>query len=80
MNVSQCAAAVHRAGMTDEEFWQDVADDLQPWIGACPDADDSGLDDSVAATRSPCPECGAPGACAWDADGRPLIHVSGDDE
>lgn len=23
----------------------------------------------------PCPECGEAGACAWDAEGRPLIHA-----
>lgn len=24
----------------------------------------------------PCPECGERGACAWDDEGRPLIHAS----
>lgn len=25
---------------------------------------------------TPCPECGQVGACAYDADGRALIHVT----
>lgn len=28
----------------------------------------------------PCPECGATGACAWDNEGRPLIHAIGSDD
>ena len=28
----------------------------------------------------PCPECGERGACAYDAEGRPLIHVAQDED
>ena len=42
------------------------------WQG--PDHDD---DDYSSTTwqDSPCPECGESGACAWDAEGRPLVHA-----
>jgi hypothetical protein len=36
-----------------------------------PDLDDP---DVESYTQEPCPVCDAPGVCAWDADGRPLIH------
>ena len=33
------------------------------------------LDEDLARARGgPCPDCGAPGACGWDDEGRPLIH------
>lgn len=39
------------------------------------------LDDDLARARGgPCPDCGAPGACGWDDEGRPLIHAQGADE
>ena len=38
-----------------------------------PDPPDFGLDDEL--DIPPCPLCGEPGACAFDADGRPMIHV-----
>lgn len=28
-------------------------------------------------SSEPCPECGEHGACAWDSEGRPLIHALG---
>lgn len=27
-----------------------------------------------------CPECGSPGACDWDHEGRPLIHAINPEE
>lgn len=73
----ECAARARRAGMTDEEFWVDVAAEMQPVGEAEPD-EDSG--DFIFADV-PCPICDAPGACAYDAEGRPLIHTTpeGDD-
>jgi hypothetical protein len=66
--------AVRRAEVTDAEFWERVLgagthhepDDYDPSHEA--------VDSDVAA--SPCPECGASGACDWDSEGRPLIHAS----
>ena len=31
-------------------------------------------------TADPCPECGAVGACGWDAEGRPMIHCTEEED
>ena len=38
------------------------------------------LDPEDVADLGPCPECGATGACAYDSEGRALIHTSVNDE
>ncbi len=39
------------------------------------------LDEDLRRARGgPCPDCGAPGACGWDSEGRPLIHATGADD
>jgi len=47
-----------------------------------PDLDDYGPGEIALSQMEPCPECDAVGACAWDSEGRPLIHarMDGDDE
>ena len=79
---TRCTVRDVRSQMTDQQFWDHV---YQVNIGA-PDDDGPDLDDfgpDVPMTGTPCPECGEAGACAWDANGRPLIHAvkgtSGDD-
>ncbi len=73
-----CPEAEQRDAMTDAEFWEHV---LQPHERADyePDEPDDG-DIAEWATEAriatPCPECGQSGACAYDADGRALIHVT----
>lgn len=53
------------------EPWPEDLDDYDP-------ADDLPV---VSLDAGPCPECGEPGACSYDAEGRPLIHaLSGDSE
>lgn len=81
--MSLCPEAAKRAAMTDGEFWAYVfgIDDHQDY-----DPDDnwdiSDLAEYELDTRlaTPCPECGQHGACAYDIDGRPLIHVTTEDE
>ena len=72
---SLCTEAAMRARMTEAEFWElvfggagdvDYDPDEDPWA---PTAEDPAL-------GSPCPECGAAGACAYDVEGRPLIHTT----
>lgn len=52
-------------------------DAQQPdWGDGEPDLDDYGPDGGVESyTQEPRPVCEATGACGWDAEGRPLIHV-----
>lgn len=49
-------------------------DRFGPSIDEIPSADDL-LD-----IATPCPTCGAVGACAWDDNGAPLIHTSEADQ
>ncbi len=73
-----CPEAESRAAMSDAEFWEHV---LQPGQLADyepddPDADELSERDIERRIATPCPECGQYGACAYDADGRALIHVT----
>lgn len=54
--------------MSDEEFWEHVLPN---------DLGEELLDevDVAALTMTPCVQCGATGPCAYDAEGRPLIHA-----
>jgi hypothetical protein len=64
--ISLCPESSERAAMTDDEFWGHVfryREDSPEWE---PDIEP--------AIDSECPECGAPGACAYDSEGRPMIH------
>ena len=36
--------------------------------------------DEVSLDGAPCAECGAAGACAYDNEGRPLIHTTDEEE
>lgn len=70
---SLCPEAEKRAAMTDAEFWDHVADSLNP-----PQFDPSDLPgwEPFDDLDDPCPTCGATSACAFDDDGRPLIHAT----
>jgi hypothetical protein len=64
--------------MTDEEFWQRVADNLNPNQGddfGHPDQWD-GPDLDAAMGLPACGVCGSDGACGYDTEGRPLIHAT----
>ena len=69
-----CPEADLRDAMTEVEFWRHVADNLTGhWEP--PYDPDNGPDLDVAISPVPCETCGAHGACAYDAEGRPLIHA-----
>lgn len=72
-----CPEADERDAMTDEEFWQRVADNL---TGPMWDLDDEGPDLDAAISAPACGVCGSDGACAWDSEGRPLIHANEEDD
>lgn len=71
-----CPEADLRDAMDDGEFWAHV-------LGQGTGFDEDYFDHSptLGPLTEPCGECGSVGACAWDAEGRPLIHpVNGDDD
>ena len=76
-----CPDADRLAAMDDAEFWDHIAESIHHRDGtaAYDPYDDShqALDADLADRNGgPCPECGAHGACAWDAEGLPLIHAT----
>lgn len=68
-----------RAAMSDDDFWAHVYPQ-----GEHEDEGPNLLDaeDMVALSSidTPCSECGVVGACAYDAEGRALIHVTEEDD
>jgi len=71
--MSECTKR-HRDQMTDEEFWQDVAESLQGSAIEPDPEDDPG--EPEFRSCEPCSECGEFGPCGYDSEGRPYIHVS----
>jgi hypothetical protein len=75
--MSLCPEAEFRDGLSDAEFWDYVLNGRRPADGDDdygPDPDHEALDPFAYA--QPCPECGSRSACAFDIDGRPLIHAT----
>lgn len=71
--------------MDNDEFWEHVTRHLtigqeyDPLDLEC-ETDEPGIDPAL--STEPCPVCGSTGACGYDVEGRPLIHVDAetDDE
>lgn len=66
----------------DERLWQGrlpgaAADDDGPDLPEHYDPDDF---EALGLSPSPCPECGQPGACGYDAEGRAYVHITEDDD
>ena len=78
---SLCPEFEMRAAMTDTEFWDHV---LNPPLPTTWDTEPStiDIDDIVSFSHlgSPCPECGSIGACAYDQEGRAMIHATSKDD
>lgn len=72
-----CAASRRRATMSDDEFWQDVADSLSPSPPGWSEDDDPAPEVDPQFATLPCPVCGSSGACGYDSEGRALIHADG---
>ncbi len=73
-----CPEADYRASLSDGEFWDYVLNGHRPGDPVDdydPDEDDNRPTDDELVISTPCPECGQVGACAYDAEGRPLIHA-----
>lgn len=70
--MSLCPEAEFRASLDDGEFWDYVLNGVRP--GEEPEVHFEEDPDAVEDYGGPCEACGAVGACAYDMDGRPLIH------
>ncbi len=71
-----CASSLEAQSMTDEDFWYFVFT-----TEGMPEEDDydpnhEAMDDFL--TEQACSICGQVGACAWDAEGLPLVHPVSD--
>lgn len=67
-----CVEADLRDGMDDSEFWEHVFGKRGPLHDLPIDADDWR---THVAIDTLCPVCGGTGACGYDTEGRPFIHV-----
>lgn len=65
-----CPEWALRDAMTDGEFWDHVFG-VGPDGEYEPDAEEL----QAVADLTPCPECGEMGPCAYDVDGRALVHL-----
>ncbi len=72
---SLCNEADLRDSMSDREFWAHVYPQTE-YEPRQPDDQEIEEFDLMARLADPCPECGVLGACAYDAEGRALIHVT----
>lgn len=69
---SLCPEAEYRSNLPDSEFWARVAANL----GALQEEIVDELADCIQSFySSPCHVCGELGACAYDSEGRPMIHT-----
>ena len=77
-----CPEAEYRDSLSDEDFWVYVLTGQRP-DDPDPDCWDEEVPDEIEMQTlhiaDPCPECGEVGACAVDAEGRALIHVTEED-
>lgn len=75
--ISQCPEAEYREGLSDPDFWAYVLTGVRPGEEVAePEADDGDDEWYEEQVRlGVCGECGQVGACAYDAEGRAMIHV-----
>jgi hypothetical protein len=75
--MSLCPEADTRARMSDEEFWDHVFNlPLPEGWDTTPSAIDIEDMEAMSHLANPCPECGQWGACAYDTEGRAMVHVT----
>jgi len=75
--MSICPEGEFRANLSDQEFWTYVLD-----IGGSPEGPEEPPDiDMLEPGKenfrldNPCTVCRSPGACYYDSEGRPMIHI-----
>jgi len=70
-----CPDRERRAALDDDgEFWDEVLDVSLEFEGPLIESEDE-IVEKLSLTGSSCVQCGATGPCAYDAEGRPLIHA-----
>lgn len=77
--MSLCPERAKRDAMTDPEFWDYVLLGIEPGTQFEElefDADER----QAVADLTECSECGELGPCAYDDHGRPLVHVSAEED
>jgi hypothetical protein len=71
-----CPEREFRITLDEGEFWDWVLNGVKPGENPEVEFEDEPPDpEEISTTGSPCPLCGSMGACAYDLDGRPLIHA-----
>ncbi len=76
-----CPEVEMRDAMADDEFWEHVLIPARPPVDDYdPDDDDNRPTADELVLSTPCPVCGEVGPCAVDADGRPMTHLTPDDD
>lgn len=77
--MSLCPEHDYRSSLTDNAFWAHVYPDVvmpDPALYDEPDFDE--ISETVKELESRCTICGSYGACAYDSEGRPTIHLEDD--
>lgn len=71
-----CPVNDYRRSLSDDDFWAFVL------LGERPgdDADGPDIDDLTSNQGEPCAECGERGACGYDMEGRPMVHIPEPDD
>jgi hypothetical protein len=75
--MSLCPERELRDSMTEDEFWAHVYRD---YLGVHELAEELEDIETPTLVGSPCPECGAAGACGYDTEGRALIHALSEED
>lgn len=65
-----CPEALERDALSDADFWERVFINLGQ-----PGPDDEGPDEITVSDLGECPVCQERGPCAFDDEGRALVHV-----
>jgi hypothetical protein len=73
--MSICPEHDYRSNLSDQEFWGRVAANLIADTQI--DYNDEDLYDQEE-DFNPCTICGSSGACGYDIEGRPMIHLEDD--
>jgi hypothetical protein len=69
-----CPDRERRNSLSDDEFWKEVFGIPLDIEGPLTESEAEAIENDWYMVK-PCVQCGATGPCAYDAEGRPLIHA-----